>query len=67
MFEVRLTPQAERAYLRLEEKTRQRIDGVFERLEHGGFPTSEYPRITWALCGGLTLSARPLADRVPRG
>ncbi len=63
MFEVRLTPQAERVYLRLEEKTRQRIDGVFER----GLPASEYPCITGAVRGQFALPARPVADRIPPG
>ena len=42
MFEVRLTPQAERAYLRLEERTRRRIDGMLERFENGEF---QHPNI----------------------
>lgn len=37
MYEVNLTPQAERAYLHLDEKTQKRIDRVFERFERGEF------------------------------
>jgi len=35
VFEVKLTPQAERAYVRLDPETMERIDRVFEQFEQG--------------------------------
>jgi mRNA interferase RelE/StbE len=37
VFEVKLTPQAERAYINLDSTTRARVDRVFERFENGNF------------------------------
>ncbi len=36
-FEVKLTPQAEHAYMNLDSTTRTRVDRVFERFESGNF------------------------------
>ncbi len=54
MFTVKLTPQAEKAYLRLDPKTRARVDRVFERFERGEF---HHPNIC-ALKGELAGSLR---------
>jgi mRNA interferase RelE/StbE len=37
MFEIKLTPQAERAYTRLGSTTRMRVDRVLQQFENGDF------------------------------
>lgn len=37
MFEVRLTPQSERAYIHLDPKIQKRIDQILEKFEQGDF------------------------------
>jgi mRNA interferase RelE/StbE len=51
---VKLTPKAEKAYRRLDTKTRARVDRVLERFEQGKF---QHPNIC-ALRGELAGSLR---------
>jgi len=54
VFIVKLTPQAEKAYLHLDPTTRARVDRVLERFERGEF---QHPNIR-ALKGELAGSLR---------
>ena len=53
MFEIRLTPQAERAYVHLETSMQKRIDRVFEQFEQGGFQHKNIRALHGRLAGRL--------------
>lgn len=53
MFEVRLTPQAERAYTHLDLVTRARMDRVFTQFERGHFQQRNVRALRGQYAGSL--------------
>jgi mRNA interferase RelE/StbE len=52
-FEVKLTPQSERVYKRLDGATRERVDRVFEQFEQGNFQHRNIRALTGPYAGSL--------------
>jgi mRNA interferase RelE/StbE len=53
MFEVKLTPQAERAYRHLNASVQERIDRVFETFEAGNFRHRNIRALRGSYAGSL--------------
>ena len=53
MFEIRLTPQAERAYIHLDASMQRRIDKVFEQFEQGKFQHKNIRALRGKFTGSL--------------
>lgn len=53
MYEIRFTPQAERAYLHVDEQTQKRIDRILEQFERGEFHHANIRALQGRFAGSL--------------